>query len=120
MPEPPLDRDDFAKALHAKGDLYWREHPFHQRLHRGERELHVRCPPPSMERRELLFQRKTAKDRSGQPPKGGDAAIALAEGAGAVEVVGLPPEPAPRRASSSRMTCELNIVGMKPMMAVMA
>jgi pyrroloquinoline-quinone synthase len=40
MPELPLDRDDFAKALHAKGDLYWREHPFHQRLHQGELSAH--------------------------------------------------------------------------------
>jgi pyrroloquinoline-quinone synthase len=36
MSEPPLGADDFAKALHAKRDLYWREHPFHTRLHRGE------------------------------------------------------------------------------------
>ena len=36
MPEPPLGRDDFAKALYAKQDLYWRAHPFHGRLHRGE------------------------------------------------------------------------------------
>ena len=36
MPEPPLGRDEFAKALHAMRDLYWREHPFHRRLHRGE------------------------------------------------------------------------------------
>jgi pyrroloquinoline-quinone synthase len=40
MPELPLGRDDFAKALHAKQDLYWREHPFHRRLHRGDLSDH--------------------------------------------------------------------------------
>jgi pyrroloquinoline-quinone synthase len=40
MAEPPLDRDDFAKELHAKQDLYWREHPFHRRLHRGDLSDH--------------------------------------------------------------------------------
>ena len=40
MTEPPLGQDDFAKALHAKRDLYWREHPFHRRLHQGELSDH--------------------------------------------------------------------------------
>jgi pyrroloquinoline-quinone synthase len=35
MAEPPLDRDEFARALHATKDRYWREHPFHARLHQG-------------------------------------------------------------------------------------
>lgn len=35
MAEPPLGRAEFATALHAKGDRYWREHPFHLRLHQG-------------------------------------------------------------------------------------
>jgi pyrroloquinoline-quinone synthase len=33
--EPSMDQDQFAKALHAKRDQYWREHPFHQRWHQG-------------------------------------------------------------------------------------
>jgi pyrroloquinoline-quinone synthase len=40
MPDPPLSRDDFAKALQAKRDLYWREHPFHERLHHGKLSDH--------------------------------------------------------------------------------
>jgi pyrroloquinoline-quinone synthase len=40
MAEPPLDTDDFAKALYAKRDLYWREHPFHTRLHQGKLSDH--------------------------------------------------------------------------------
>ena len=36
MAEPPLNRDEFVKALRAKRDLYWREHPFHTRLHQGK------------------------------------------------------------------------------------
>lgn len=40
MAEPPLGRDEFAKALHAKRDSYWREHPFHSRLHQGKLSEH--------------------------------------------------------------------------------
>jgi len=40
MADPPLDRRDFAKALHAMRDSYWREHPFHARLHQGELSDH--------------------------------------------------------------------------------
>jgi pyrroloquinoline-quinone synthase len=40
MGEPPLDRDEFAQALHAKRDRYWREHPFHARLHQGTLSEH--------------------------------------------------------------------------------
>jgi pyrroloquinoline-quinone synthase len=36
MAELPWDRDEFAKVLYAKRDLYWREHPFHRRLHQGK------------------------------------------------------------------------------------
>ncbi len=35
MAELPLDREEFARALRAKQDRYWREHPFHARLHQG-------------------------------------------------------------------------------------
>lgn len=35
MAEPPMDRDEFAQALHATRDRYWREHPFHTRWHQG-------------------------------------------------------------------------------------
>lgn len=32
----PLDQDQFANALRAKQDQYWREHPFHTRWHQGK------------------------------------------------------------------------------------
>jgi pyrroloquinoline-quinone synthase len=40
MPEPPLERDEFVKALHAQKHRYWREHPFHTRLHQGKLSDH--------------------------------------------------------------------------------
>jgi pyrroloquinoline-quinone synthase len=36
MADQLLDRVEFVKALQAKRDLYWREHPFHVRLHQGK------------------------------------------------------------------------------------
>lgn len=41
MAEFPLDRDEFAQALHTKRDSYWREHPFHRRLHQGKLSEHA-------------------------------------------------------------------------------
>jgi pyrroloquinoline-quinone synthase len=36
MAELPLDQQEFAGALHATGERYWRDHPFHRRLHEGK------------------------------------------------------------------------------------
>jgi pyrroloquinoline-quinone synthase len=44
MAEFPLERDEFVKALHAQRDRYWREHPFHTRLHQGKlSDREIRC-----------------------------------------------------------------------------
>jgi pyrroloquinoline-quinone synthase len=40
MAELPLGPDEFAKSLHAKRESYWREHPFHRRLHQGRLSEH--------------------------------------------------------------------------------
>jgi len=40
MAEPPLDQRQFAEALHSHRQLYWREHPFHRRLHEGMLSQH--------------------------------------------------------------------------------
>lgn len=36
MTEQPWDRQEFAAELHAMKERYWRDHPFHRRLHQGE------------------------------------------------------------------------------------
>lgn len=35
MAKSPLDQQEFVEALHATKKRYWRDHPFHQRLHQG-------------------------------------------------------------------------------------
>ena len=40
MAELPLDQQEFAGALHATNERYWRDHPFHRRLHQGALDEH--------------------------------------------------------------------------------
>lgn len=104
MAESPLDRDDFAKALHAKKDRYWREHPFHARLHQGNlREQEIRswvanrwyyqaalprkdaailanCPLPEVRRRWIT--RIVYQDGSCEGEGGLEAWLRLAEAVG--------------------------------------
>lgn len=40
MAESPLDQQEFAEALRATKDRYWRDHPFHRRLHQGALSEH--------------------------------------------------------------------------------
>jgi len=104
MAELPLDKDEFTKALHAKRDSYWREHPFHTRLHQGELSRHeirswianrwcyqaalprkdaailANCPLPEVRRR--WIGRIVYQDGSGEGEGGLEAWLRLAEAAG--------------------------------------
>jgi pyrroloquinoline-quinone synthase len=35
MAKSPLDQQELVEALHATKERYWRDHPFHRRLHQG-------------------------------------------------------------------------------------
>jgi pyrroloquinoline-quinone synthase len=100
----PLDQDEFAKALHAKRVAYWREHPFHARLHQGklsQREIRTwvanrwyyqaalprkdaailaNCPLPEVRRRWIT--RIVYQDGSAEGEGGLEAWLRLAEAVG--------------------------------------
>lgn len=104
MAELPLDPDDFTKVLQAKRDSYWREHPFHTRLHQGalgpdeirswvanrwyyqaalprkDAAILANCPLPEVRRRWLA--RIVYQDGSGEGQGGLEAWLRLAEAVG--------------------------------------
>jgi pyrroloquinoline-quinone synthase len=104
MTEPRLSQEEFTQALHAKRDQYWREHPFHIRLHEGTLSKHeirawvanrwyyqaalprkdaaiiANCPLPEVRRR--WINRIIYHDGVREGEGGLDAWLQLAEGVG--------------------------------------